>query len=368
MTGRSAGCAVGEQLRLFPLPPPFWVSLLPATGEMPTEGGVTPGRDGRRARRSRAAADGQRCVEGVGRVLAMYVPGSMRGADPAVVAEVLDAARAWVAAAEPRDGAAARQMVWALAPMLVWLRRRLGSLDVAMLNERNVEVWVCGVNKYERKEGWRHLVRGCLRRVGRVVNPDGWARSSGVIGRSPVARPYDPSVESVFGQVAALPRPGDRAGRLWVAAGGFGGGLSGVEMLAAETGDLRELGGGRLAVQVRGRDPRLVPIRACWTEAVRRAAHLAQQRHGSGAGCRFVHAVDKNAVSRLAAGLDFGQGGLSLRRARATWLTAHLLAGTPWHALRAISGSLSAQTLAELVELAAAGTDPGTAVSEGLRI
>ena len=92
----------------------------------------------------------------------------------------------------------------------------------------------------------------------------------------------------------------------------------------------------------RSRNPRLVPIRACWTETARRAAQLAHQRHGDRPTTRFIGAADKNAVTRLAASLDFGQGGLSLRRARATWLTAHLLAGTPLVALRIIGSSLVA--------------------------
>ena len=110
-----------------------------------------------------------------------------------------------------------------------------------------------------------------------------------------------------------------------------------------------------------------MPVRSCWTGTVREAARVAQQRDGRSAGIRFVRARGKNAVSQIAAGLDFGRGGLSLRRARTTWLTAHLLAGTPYHALRAIAGSLSAKTLGELVELAVERIDAEQAVIEGLR-
>ena len=182
MTGRGAGCLVGEQLRLFPLPPPFWVSLLPAASGLRVSGGVTPGGADRRARESLAGLDGQQCVEEVGRVLATYVPGTLRGADPSVAAEAMNAARAWVTAVEPRDGDAARQLVRALAPMLVWMRRTLGSLDAAMLTDRNVEIWIRD-NKHQNS-GWLHLARACLRRVGRAVNPDGWPQPT-KIGRKP---------------------------------------------------------------------------------------------------------------------------------------------------------------------------------------
>ncbi len=364
MTGRSAGCAVGEQLRLFPLPPPFWVSLLPAASGLPAGGDVMHGRAGRRARKLSGAADEQRCVEEVGRVLATYVPGSLRGADQAVVAEVMDAARAWVASAGPRDGDAARRLVRALAPMLIWMRQTLGSLDAAMLNDRNVEIWIRD-NKHQ-KGGWLHLARGSLRRVGRAVNPDGWPQPTN-IGRSPVAPAYDPETEAVFGLVADLAGTGDRPGRLWVAAGACGAGLNGVELGAAETGDLRELGHSRLAVLVRGHHPRVVPVRAGWTDTVRQAARLAQQRHSRETSARFIGSRSKNATSKLAAGLDFGQGGLSLRRARSTWLTAHLLAGTPLAALKEIAGPLSMQTLDDLLAEVGGAVGPEQAVVEGVR-
>ena len=348
-----------EEPRLFPLPPPVWLSLLPdAARELLVTGDIiTPQGDRRRAHRSEAAE--------VERVLAIFVPASVRYEDPAIVAEVMSAVRECISAAKPHDALSARQMMWALTPMLVSLRRRLGSLDVAMLNDRNVEAWVNTTNKH-KTNGWRHLARTCLRRVGRAVNPHGFTRSK-KIGRSPIAPPYNLEVEAVFGQVAGLPRPGDQPGRLLVAGGGFGGGLNGVQLLAAETGDLREVGNGRLAIQVRGHNERLVPIRADWTEAVRQAARLAQERQGNESSTRIIRAADKNAVSRLAASLDFGQGRLSLRRARTTWLTAHLLAGTPYHVLRVIAGSLSAQTLIELSELAIEEIDPEQAVIEGLR-
>ena len=298
-------------------------------------------------------------------VIGAWRSASLDAGRRAELAAVMPHVREWVGAAGPASASTARQMMWAAAPMAVWLWEMSGSLDSGMLNCRNVEVWVNSVNSHQTN-GWRHLARVCLRRIGRAVNPDGWPQTTSISQR-PVAPPYSPETEAVLRQSAGLPRQGDRAGRLWVAAGGCGAGLSGVELHAAETGDLRELGDGRLAVQVRGHRARLVPVRSCWTGTVREAARVAQQRDGRSAGIRFVRARGKNAVSQIAAGLDFGQGGLSLRRARTTWLTAHLLAGTPYHALRAIAGSLSAKTLGELVELAVEQIDAEQAVIEGLR-
>ena len=94
---------------------------------------------------------------------------------------------------------------------------------------------------------------------------------------------------------------------------------------------------GRLVVQVRGRDARIVPIRACWTGTAHRAIHLAKERAEP---CpRFIVAQDRNAAARAAHRVAVGDTSLSLRRARATWLTAHLEAGTPLPVLREVAGA-----------------------------
>ena len=332
--------------------------LLPdgATGLLVSGDTPLPQDDRRRSNRSEPAA--------VERVMATYQPLAL-GDDSALVAEVMRVTRLCVAKAEPHDALSARQMIWAVAPMMAALYRMLGSLDVTMFNPRNVEVWIDKFNRHQTR-GWRHLARTCLRRVGRAANPDGWPQPK-PIGRSPIAQPYVPEIEAAFRQMTELPTQGDQPGRLWVAGGGCGAALNGVELSAAETGDLENHGNGRLVIEVRGHRPRRVPIRACWTETVRQAARLAQEREGNESSVRFIHSRGKNAVSGIAASLDFGQGSLSLRRARTTWLTAHLMAGTPFSDLRVLAGSLSAQTIIELIDLMVDEVDPEQAIQEGLR-
>lgn len=322
-------------------------------------------RDAGRGQGADTSASSRLCAE------AAAVVGSWRPARPdeercAELAAVLPLVREWVAAAEPAGAKAARRLMWAAAPMAVWLRGVSGSLDAAMLTGRNVEVWVNTVNGH-RPASWRNAARSSLRRLGRAVNPGGWPQTE-TIGRRPVAEPYDSETEAVLLLAAGLPGRGGEAARLWVAAAGCGAGLTGVEMLAARTGDLIELGDGRLGVAVRGRRPRTVPVRSRWTGAVRDAARLALLRESetSCSGVRFVLGC-KNAVSQVAAGLDFGEGGFSLRRARSTWIAAHLAAGTPYLALRAIAGGLSADTLAKLAEATDKQTGAEQAVIEGLR-
>ena len=72
------------------------------------------------------------------------------------------------------------------------------------------------------------------------------------------------------------------------------------------------------------------------------------------------------AVSRAANRVSIGDTALSLRRARATWLTAHLEAGTPLPVLREVAGPLSAATLDDLLGACAAVTTE-QAVTEALR-
>ena len=117
-------------------------------------------------------------------------------------------------------------------------------------------------------------------------------------------------------------------------------------------------------VRVRGSDARLVPIRASWTDTARRAIQLVQDR--SEPCPRFIPAQDRNAAARAAHRVAVGDTSLSLRRARATWLTAHLTAGTPLPVVRAIAGPLSAATLDDLLAATRYTVTPEQAVTAAL--
>lgn len=64
--------------------------------------------------------------------------------------------------------------------------------------------------------------------------------------------------------------------------------------------------------------------------------------------------------------VTIGDASLSLRRARATWLTAHLVAGTPLPVLREVAVPLSAATLDDLLAATPAVT-ADQAVTEALK-
>ena len=241
--------------------------------------------------------------------------------------------------------------------------RTVGTFTADTINARNVEVWIAAVNAH-RPRGWRNASRSVLRQVGRAVNPIGWPEQPDEVGRPPACAPYDAIDEALFREAAGLPGVDDPATTLWVAAAACGAGMRGPEISAAELGDLTEIQADRLVVRVRGNDARLVPIRASWTDTARRAIQLVQDR--SEPCPRFITAQDRNAAARAANRIRIGDTSLSLRRSRATWLTAHLEAGTPLRVLREVAGPLSAATLDDLLG-ACVAVAAEQAVTEALR-
>ena len=91
--------------------------------------------------------------------------------------------------------------------------------------------------------------------------------------------------------------------------------MTGADAVLSVPEDLVELGGGRLAVRVWGRNPRVVPIRAEYTSLAREAAQAAE-------GAKFVQGDNDNAAALIAAKIAgrprpaHKVTHLSLRRAR----------------------------------------------------
>ena len=305
-----------------------------------------------------------RCTNSPEAVIAAWAPHSVRDTDPATLTAVLREARILITAISPPTAMAARRLLWAVAPFGVWAHHTVGSFTADTVNARNVEAWISGVNK-SQPQGLRNAARAALRQVGRTVNPLGWPDPPDEVGRPPACQPYSAAEEGAFRVAAGLPSTAeDPVTHLWIAAASCGAGMRGPEIGTAETGDVTEVGEGRLVVQVRGRDARIVPIRACWTDTARRAIQLVQDRAEP---CpRFIVAQDRNAAARAANRVRVDDTAPSLRRARATWLTAHLEAGTPLPVLRAVAGPSTAATLDDLLSATSAVT-PEHAATEALR-
>ena len=297
----------------------------------------------------------------VAAVLEAWRPRGWADADRRVLEPLMDTVRHWVAATSPENVKRARWLLRCTAGLTVWAYRSLGTSDVrTVLNPNNIEYWTMIVNAH-RATTWRENARWALRAVGRAANPGAWPSPSPQVGRSAIASPYGGAEEKCYLRVAKLPGRLNRTERLWIVASALGAGLNGKEVAVAQVEDIVDVGNGRLAVRVRGKHSRLTPFRAPHTELV----HLALQGTGSG---RFIQAGGRNLVYNICARLDPGSGGgLVLRRARSTWILAHLLAGTPLPVLRQVAGPLSTNTLDGLLGHIKTAFDETEAVREALR-
>lgn len=294
-------------------------------------------------------------------VLDRWRPTNWPARDLEALEPLLPMVREWVTLVSPVDAQRTRRALRAAAGLAVWADRSLGTTDPAVVfNPDNVEYWSMTVMA-ARSARSREMTRSTLRILGRAVNSHDWPAPTEKVGRQRIARPYTPIDEAAFRLAAGLPGRANRAKRMWLVAAGLGAGLNGTEIAAARARDVEPLKGGRLAIRVRGNKPRLVPVRNDYTNLARAAA-------GDSPTDRFIPTDGRNAVHSVAERLDPGDGqGLSLRRARSTWLVAHLLAGISLPGLRIVAGPLSMNTLDGLMGHAVASMDRQAALAEALR-
>ena len=284
-------------------------------------------------------------------VLEQWRPATWNERDLQTLEPLLPTVRGWVKQMDLSNAHKTRGLLRAASGIAVWALRSFGNADpTVVFHSSNIETWTMTV-RTDKSIRWRETTRGRLRALGRVVNPDGWPPTTRKVGRQPIARPYTTLEEKVFRLAGGLPGRANRSQRLWIVCGSLGAGLKGVELAASHTSDIENLGNGRLAVRVRGPHPRLVPIRTDYTDLARAATRAsATDRLVPPDGYDVVHTTAR----RLRPALSF-------RRARSTWLVAHLHAGTPLGVLRNISGPLALSTLDELLPFAADAVDEQTA-------
>ena len=293
--------------------------------------------------------------------LAEWLPVCARGLDPETLAQVEPQARPAAAAAQPATVSDVHRMLRAAFGINMWALDELGFLDPATVwHPTNARVWVDEANAH-RSVDWRQEAGRTLAQIGRAVNPRSWPEPTAPLSKAGPASAYDETAEAALRHAALLRGEPNSASELAAAGLSLGGGFRSRQIAAAGPGDIVDLGAGRVGVQVRGPRQRLVPIRADYTTLVLRACEFA-------GGERFVTAQSRNAVYSAAKRvMVHGLGHLELARARSTWLTAHLVAGTPLTALRVIAGPLSLNTLALLLTEAADAFSAEDAAVEGLR-
>ena len=264
---------------------------------------------------------------------------------------LLPTIRGWVEQAKPGNAVQTRGFLLAASGMAVWAYQSFGNIDqTVVFHPSNIEQWTMTVCA-DRSMRWREVTRSRLRTLGKVVNPDGFPAPTRKVGKQQIARPYTTLDEKVFRLMCGLPGRTNRSQRLWICCGSLGAGLRGNEITAARTSDIENVGGERLAMRVRGRNRRLVPIRNAYTDLVRAATDASVTD-------RFFPTNGRNGIYETARRLD---PALSFRRARSTWLLAHLTAGTSLAVLRMIAGPLSANTLDGLLPFATNSLDEETA-------
>ena len=279
------------------------------------------------------------------------------------VSAVMDHTRLCVALTGPPDWKSVVGDMWPAFLFLAWCEETIGDIspETAFV-PHNVNCWVGEkAEEQEQEAGWLRRSRAVLRGIGRVVNPAAWPPDEQIGGRATPAA-YSPDQEAALRLAAGLPGRSNPASMLATAALTLGTGFRGSEVARVGPADLVERDDGRLAVNLPGADARLVPVREPYTALLRRAV----EARPSGL---FISGSAKNAPYVAAQRIQVhGMGYLSLARARSTWLTAHLLGGTPLPHLRVIAGPLSAHTLTQLMAASAPSVDPDEAVKRGLEI
>ena len=284
--------------------------------------------------------------------------------DPALVAEVLEFCRPLAAAVHPENADQARHLMGALFLISQWARQRGMQMKASVvLHPQNVRKWILSENQ-NRKHSWQKGSLRWIRKAAVASGVDGWAQNRIVLPRGGPAPPYDAQQEESYRQQASQKYRPNRQEWMLIAAGSLGFGLSGREIQQIRRDDLEDMGGGRVAVRVGGRNPRLVPGRKLWTPTALLAAEAADGDSDGGplitaVGAHHVYDIAKKFTAR-------DRGGLSLPRARSTWLAAHLRAGTPLPALRKIAGPVSADTLNALLAHAADDLDDDTAARQAM--
>ena len=242
---------------------------------------------------------------------------------------------------------------------LLWSEAELDTTDSDyVLHPHNVETFAMDPAR-GWSDGWRAQVRTVLRRVGRAVCPGVWPDGPQRIGARDVAAPYSAVDEFLFRESAAMAGRRLRCERLWLTAATLGAGLRGTEAHARGPADLVSLGGGRLGITVHRDRQRVVPVRAAYTDLALEASELC--------GDRFFDSDNPAAASNVATRLAVqGLGRLELHRARATFVCAHIRAGTPLDVLNEIAGPITGSYLQQMLSHCADPADPVDAANRGL--
>jgi len=196
-----------------------------------------------------------------------------------------------------------------------------------------------------RASATRGTYRSALYRLAGVTHGPPGRRATPFPGaRAPA--PYSPAERAELAAVAAAQRdPAKRSSALAMVVFGIGAGLRPGELVALRGDDIFRHGR-QVMVQVSGPAARVVPVTSGYAVRARELARRAGAGHVFRPGP--ADRSYKNFVTNFARGLtaDPATPGLSMRRARSTFICWHLAAGTPVPVLLAVTGIAEAGSLA----------------------
>ena len=203
----------------------------------------------------------------------------------------------------------------------------------------------CVASLAGRASSTRGTYRSALYRLAEAAGGPAGQRATPFAGaRAPA--PYSPAERAELAAVAAAQRdPAKRSSALAMVVFGIGAGLRPGELVALRGDDISRHGR-QVIVHVSGPAARAVPVTPDYAGRAWTLARCA----GSGFVFRPGPASRsyKNFVTSFAQGLtaDPAAAGLSLRRARSSFICGHLAAGTPVPVLLAVTGIAEAGSLA----------------------
>ena len=196
-----------------------------------------------------------------------------------------------------------------------------------------------------RASATRGTYRSALYRLAEATHgPPGQRPTPFPGARAPA--PYSPADRAELAAVAAAQRdPAKRSSALAMVVFGIGAGLRPGELVALRGDDIFRHGR-QVIVQVSGPTARMVPVTSGYAVRARELARRAGAGHVFRPGP--ADRSYKNFVTNFARGLaaDPAAPGLSMRRARSTFICGHLAAGTPVPVLLAVAGIAEAGSLA----------------------
>lgn len=291
-----------------------------------------------------------------------WLPLTARDMDPALLAAVKPEIQDCLRLSAPRHRAQAQENLRAMYLYLPWVLGNRETLAKRVVwHPHTVDDYMADIKDAYSLE-WRQNHRIFLTRVARKANPLGFPRKPAPLGKGPLAEPYSAAMEAGLCLAAELRcLQQGTAAELFTVVGSLGAGMTGCEINKTEPRHVINLTEDRLGIEVFGQHERVAPIRANYTRLAELALEAANGR-------RFIAKTSKNLVYAAAERVAVKNAGhLSFRRARNTWLRAHLLAGSDLLDLERFSRPVRSDTLTALIQVTARDIDPMEAALRGLK-